>query len=128
MRQTFLLLIVAIVVVSLAVGAIYLVLRSLLDVYDDWQIGKEMKELEGESSDRREQRQHEHEERLQNGCDHQWEGSLVDFPPGACNRCGLEKELPNGSCDHVWKVDMQEQPIAVCEGCGKKYQRAATTI
>ena len=128
MRQTFLMLILAIIIVSMAVGAIYLVLRSLLDVYDDWQTGKEMKELSQESSDRRGQRQREHEERLQNGCDHQWEGSLVDFPPGACNRCGLEKELPSGSCDHVWKVDMQEQPIVVCESCGKKYQRAVTTI
>ena len=128
MRQTFLLLIVAIIIVSLAVGAIYLVLRSLLDVYDDWQTGKEMKELSEESSARREQRRREHEERLQNGCEHQWEGAMVDFPPGACNRCGLEKELPHGPCDHVWKVDMQEQPIVVCETCGKTYQRAVTTI
>ena len=43
MRQTFLLLILAIIAVSLAVGAIYLVLRSLLDVYNDWQTNKEMK-------------------------------------------------------------------------------------
>ena len=128
MRQTFLLLILGIIVLSLAVGAIYLVLRSLLDVYDEWQTKKEMKELSEESEERRQQRKREHEERLQNGCDHQWEGALVDFPPGACHRCGLEKELPRGPCDHVWKIEMQEQPVVVCEVCGKRYQRARTTI
>ena len=128
MRQTFLLLIIAIIVVSLLVAAIYMVLRSLLDVVEDWQTNRELKELKDEVSQQTQAQDREHEVRLQNDCEHQWEGSLVGFPPGACVRCGLEKVRPRGSCDHVWRVEMKEAPGAVCETCGKEYQRASTAI
>ncbi len=128
MRQTFLLLIIAIIVVSLLVGAIYMVLRSLLDVVEDWQTARELKELKTEVSEQQQAQDQEHEIRLQNDCEHQWEGSLVGFPPGVCVRCGLEKTRPRGACDHVWRVEMKEVPGAVCETCGKQYHRAPSAI
>ena len=128
MREKFLLLIVGIILASLAVGAVYLVLRSLFDVFVDWQTGKELKWLSKETSQLREEREREHQERLQNGCEHQWGGFLVGFPAEACCRCGLEKQRPTGPCDHVWRSQLEEVPAAVCETCGKQYQRPQSVI
>ena len=128
MREKFMMLIGGIVLVSLLVGAIYLVLRSFFDLFVNWQTGREMKELSEETSQRRAERKREHEERLQNDCDHQWGGFLVGFPAEACRRCGLGKERPAGPCDHVWRSNLEEIPTAVCEVCGKQYQRPRSAI
>ena len=128
MRQTFLLVIVGIILVSLVVGALYMVLRSILDVFDNWQTNRELKELQEETVERQQTEQREHAERLENGCDHQWGGSLVGFPPQACARCGLEKTRPRGACDHVWRVEMSEVPMAVCEICGAEFRRPSTVL
>ncbi len=101
--------------------AFYKVWEALAQVVNDWQLGRELNQLESESSARREQRVLANEKRLSNGCAHDFCSGAVGLPPGVCTKCGMEQVKPNGACDHVWRVKSGAVPSSSCEKCGKLY-------
>jgi ribosomal protein L32 len=111
--------------VLLALGicgwALYMLWDALVEVFNDWRLGRELNQLEAESVARRQQRRILNEQRLATGCTHDFLGGAVGLPPGVCAKCGLAEEKPSGACDHVWRVKPGPVPSSECEKCGKQY-------
>ena len=99
--------------------------RALYTLFDDWRLGKELDELRADSQSRRERLRLASDERLNTGCQHDFDADVFGFPPGVCSKCGQEKEKPAGSCDHVWRLVKGAIPSSQCEKCGKTH--SATT-
>lgn len=121
MRQYGILIILVVLVISMIAVAIYHFFRTVTGMFEDQRIRKELEELSQISQTQREEKLRKNEERLDNGCNHQWGAMIQSFPANACRKCGLEKENPAGSCDHVWRVEMVATPYGYCEKCEKRY-------
>ena len=112
--------------VGLLVWGLYMIWDALVQVYRDWRLGRELDQIQSESASRREQKRLQNEQRLANGCEHNFDGGVVGMPPGACSKCGIEKDKPTGGCDHRWRVKPGAVPNSVCEKCGKTYNPLET--
>ena len=99
---------------------LWLVLRSLFDVFSDWRLGKEVDVIEKEASQRRTQQMESNRERLNNGCEHEFELGPGAMPRRACRRCGKEATTPEDGCDHVWQRIPGSVPRSYCNSCGKE--------
>ena len=121
MKQIFFYVCGGVLAVLLAGWALYMVWDALLQVFNDWRLGRELNQLELESTARREQRRLANEKRLANNCEHDFQSGAVGLPPAVCTKCGLEREKPTGGCDHVWRVKPGAVPSSACEKCGKLY-------
>lgn len=124
MKQAFLLLVVGGLVLAVLGAAVYLFLRSIYSVFDDYRARRELKAFGREYAADKQARLEKESARLNTGCEHQWGGMLSGFPPNACRKCGMEKTLPFGNCDHVWKFQMSATPSSVCEKCKKVFSNA----
>lgn len=127
MRQYVLYAMAVIFPVSLMGWFFWLLGKSFVQIYKDWQLEKELIEIETQSAAHREERQRANARRLDNGCQHDFETVGMGFPPNACCRCGLEREKPRGACDHVWRSREGSTPTSHCERCGKVYSPIAET-
>ena len=109
---------------GVAVAAIgyflWLVLRSLFDMFSDWRLGKEVDEIEKEASQRRAEQMEANCERLNNGCEHDFELGPGATPRKVCRRCGKEATAPPDECDHVWHRMASSLPRSYCDRCGKE--------
>jgi hypothetical protein len=95
--------------------------KTLWEMFQDWQLRREIDEMQESAGQRQQQRAAANVARLNNGCAHDFETSAHGLPPLTCHKCGLEKERPPGTCDHVWRVQAGAVPRSVCEKCGRKY-------
>jgi hypothetical protein len=120
-RQFFLL---SVLILGALAGIIYFVWIVVTALYRDWDMGRDVPQIQAESQARREQRIAAAARRLANGCDHSFGEAFAGFPPEACYKCGLERERPSGPCDHVWKLVPDATPYSCCEKCGKRYVSA----
>lgn len=114
-------LLVSMVVVGLVGGVLWLFGSAIYSLWEEWATSREVKQIQHQSSARREQRRQESEQRLANGCEHSFLEGHGEFPPGVCTKCGLAKEKPSGPCDHVWRAQPGGVPRSSCEKCGKVY-------
>lgn len=96
--------------------------QALWSLWTDWHLHRELDQLAAESEARRTARLEANRKRLDNGCEHAFDGALGGFPPGVCHKCGLAQEKPTGMCDHVWRAGEGPIPHSVCEKCGKTYR------
>jgi hypothetical protein len=112
--------------VAIVGWGLYMIWESLVQLFRDWQLGRELNQLEADSAARREQRRLANEKRLGNNCDHEFHTGAVGLPAGVCSKCGLEQEKPTGGCDHVWRVKPGPVPSSACEKCGKTYHPLET--
>ena len=122
MRQLFFYILGGCLVVAAAGWGLYLIGQAIMQVVNDWKLGRELDELESQSASRRDQRKQSQLERLANGCEHDFSGGAIGLPPHVCRKCGLEKDKPAGLCDHVWQVKAGAVPSSECERCGKIYR------
>lgn len=118
MRQIFFF---SVVVVGIGGFVLYIGWVIAKQLYEDWQLGRGVKELQAESEQRRRQRDEKQATRLDNGCEHKFVQSFAGLPPDTCVRCGLERIRPSGPCDHVWKLSQESVPCSYCEKCGRRY-------
>ncbi|MBC8351334.1 MAG: hypothetical protein H8E66_05075 [Planctomycetes bacterium] len=95
--------------------------KTLLGMVSDRSLNKELDELVAHGDARRQARVETNEKRLDNGCEHEFDGALGGFPPEVCHKCGLASEKPNGPCDHVWRAGEGGAPHSACEKCGRSY-------
>jgi hypothetical protein len=86
---------------------------------------RDLRGLQAETEAMREQRRLEKQRRLDNGCEHDFESPVLGMPPGACSKCGIEKEKPAGQCDHLWKHEEGSISSSYCEKCGETYNAAS---
>lgn len=100
---------------------VWLVLRACWSVIADALENREMDQLANEYLARREVRRREEEQRLNNGCEHEYGHFLGALPDDVCGKCGLARERPLGPCDHVWRIVPGVIPESECELCHKKY-------
>lgn len=121
MRQYVLYAMAVIFPVSLTIWFVWLLGKSLLQMYDDWQLEKELVQLAAESEAHREQRRKQNAQRLDNGCEHEFDTVGYGLPAEACCKCGLEREKPQGPCDHIWRTVPGGAPSSRCERCGKRH-------
>ena len=124
MRQYFFYGIGALVLLVFVGWFLYAVGKALYTLFDDWRLGKELDELEAQVGSRREQRQLDNQERLDNGCEHDFDEHVIGFPPDVCSKCGLEREKPSDPCDHIWRLQKGAVPVSTCEKCGKTHNPA----
>ena len=122
MRQFFFL---SVLIVGIVATVIYFLWSIVANLYHNWSLGRGVHQLEAESRSRRQQREQEASDRLNNGCEHAFGTSFGGFPDNACPRCGLEATKPAGPCDHVWRLAHEPIPCSFCEKCGKRYVRPA---
>lgn len=122
-KQWFLLALIMLVPVGVLVALLYSFGKYLWTVITDRGLYKELDELEANADARREKRKLENEKRLDNGCDHTFDGA-IGFPPNVCPKCGVEEEKPAGLCDHVWRRGEGAAPFSYCEKCNKQYRPA----
>ena len=83
-----------------------------------------MDELQSGAEARRRQRLLENQQRLDSGCEHDFETHVSGLPPGTCRKCGVEREKPTAGCDHIWKPVKGAIPSSRCEKCGRTYSIA----
>ncbi|MGE0756546.1 MAG: hypothetical protein AB7F89_04710 [Pirellulaceae bacterium] len=121
MREFFFYALAGTLTVVLAGWALYMLGRALAQLLSDWRLGRELDELEADGAARREKRQQQLEQRLANGCEHDFASGAIGLPPEVCIKCGLEKNKPSGPCDHIWRVKSGAVPTSSCEICGKIY-------
>lgn len=119
MRQWFMIGIIGGGIVAAALYFCWMVLRAFYSIYTNWKLGHEMTELEGLAATRRQQREQENRERLDNGCQHVFEMSPGASPRRVCRRCGREAEKPAEDCDHVWRRIKGAVPRSFCDTCGQ---------
>jgi len=101
--------------------------KAIFSLFTDWRLGKELDELTQQSEARRDEKRRANEQRLDTGCDHDFESGAFGLPPNACRNCGLEKEKSTGPCDHVWRVEQGPVPRSTCEKCGRKYSEIVSS-
>ena len=106
---------------AIACGLLWSVGKAVLSLFKDWQLGRQLDELERDSAARRTRSQQAAEQRLANGCDHDFETGAHGLPENACRNCGLEKSKPSGLCDHQWRIEDGPVPRSSCQLCGKVY-------
>ena len=82
MRQNVMLAILGIVVIGAVVYFLWLVLKSLYNLFVDWRSRKQLDELAGVYIEKRRQKREEDAQRLDNGCEHDYEDMLRAFPEG----------------------------------------------
>jgi len=99
----------------------WLVLRSFYGMFAEWQSNRDLDDLEIQYQEIRQRRREKELQRLDNGCQHDYEDLLGAFPSGVCNRCGLSREKPTGQCDHVWRRVAGPIPGSRCEQCGETH-------
>jgi hypothetical protein len=90
-------------------------------MFQDWQLGREVSQLQSESNARQRRLEQASLVRLDNGCDHDFDTGAYGLPEGVCRKCGLAREKPTGPCDHVWRVKAGAVPGSVCDKCGKTH-------
>ena len=120
-KQSILVALLMLVPVVVLVALLWYVAKYLWTLVGDRKMYKELDELEAGADARREQKNLENEKRLDNGCDHTFDGA-IGFPPNVCPKCGLEKEKPTGMCDHTWRPGEGAAPFSYCEKCSKQYR------
>lgn len=121
MKYFFLITIVIFGVVS---GLAYFAWSVISSLYRDWELGRDVDQIERESIHRRRLREEAAKLRLDNGCDHQFDVVVIGLPPNTCHLCGIERERPVGNCDHIWRPALEPVPCSYCQQCGKKYTRS----
>ncbi len=99
--------------------------KALLGMFSDWRLHRELDELQADGEARRQAKTEANRKRLDNGCDHDFDGALGGFPQGVCHKCGLAKDKPTGTCDHVWRAVDGPIPNSTCEKCGRSYSAAS---
>jgi hypothetical protein len=121
MRQYFFIGVAVMIPLAILGWFIYALGRGFLSMYEDWKLGKDLDQLQAEAEGRREQKRLENEQRLANGCEHDFDSHIYGLPSGVCGKCGLEREKPTGACDHVWRLQQGAVPSSECEKCGRTY-------
>ena len=107
--------------IAIVLWFLYSVGKALFGIFQDWQLGKELDELQAQSADLSRQRAEASLARLSNGCDHDFETAAHSFPDGVCHKCGIAKERPSGACDHQWQEIPGPVPVSACAKCGKRH-------
>ena len=125
MRQFFF---VSVLIGGVLAGIIYFAWTIVSTLYRDWQMGKDVDEIQVASETRRQQRREEEARRLDNGCEHRFGEAFAGFPPDACHQCGLSRERPPGPCDHVWRQAQEAVPCSYCVHCAKRYVSPRVTM
>ena len=121
MRGTFFMWLgVGLVVLALAYFVI-IVIRALYQTIVDMVRQRELDRLADEYSEKRDQRQREQQQRLDSGCQHEFDDLGGALPPGVCKHCGLAREKPRGDCDHRWKKLPGIIPQSHCTLCGETF-------
>lgn len=121
MKEYFYYAIALTVPLALLAWFLYAVGRALYTLFDDWRLGRELDEIQAQSASRREQKRRENEQRLDTGCEHDFDAGVFGMPPDVCGKCGLEREKPAGACDHQWRLVPGPIPSSRCEKCGKSF-------
>ena len=110
----------------LALYFLWLVLKAFYSIIVDFQVNRDLDQLADELAAKRRERRERERQRLNNGCDHQFDDALGALPPNVCRKCGIERDPPSGDCDHRWKVQPGIVPESVCAKCGKVYSKIPT--
>ena len=121
MRQYFFWAMAIFIPTAIGCGLLWTVGKAVVSLFKDWRLGKELDQLERESAARRESKRQSREQRLANGCDHDFGAGAHGIPENACSKCGLERDKPAGLCDHVWRIEQGPVLRSACERCGKTY-------
>jgi len=124
-KQYFLYSVLFLLVFGIAGYFLFHLGKALWSLLADRRLHRELDQLAAESEARRTARAEANRKRLDNGCQHAFDGALGGFPPGVCHKCGLAQDKPSGTCDHVWRAGEGPIPHSVCEKCGKTYKPAA---
>lgn len=122
MRNIILLSILAGAGLALVGYFVWLVIRSLYEVYRSWRLGRELVALQAEVTDWRTRRASANQERLNTGCAHQFEHGLGSVSRRVCRRCGLEAESTSKVCDHRWRHLESPIPRSTCDACGQEIE------
>lgn len=102
-------------------GLLYLLGQGLWTLWGDRQLAREADDIRRDVNARKERRRQENEQRLANGCQHEFSSQSAGFPPDTCRKCGLTRERPAGDCDHVWRLGKGTIPHSKCEKCDRQY-------
>ena len=122
MRNIILLSILAGTGVALTGYFVWLVLRAVYQVYRDWRLGHELAALQSEVTDWRARRAHANRERLNTGCNYQFEDGPGSTFRRVCRHCGLEAERTSEVCDHHWRQLDSPIPRSSCDACGQEIE------
>ena len=122
MRNIILLSILAGAGVALIGYFVWLVIRALYEVYRNWRLGHELAALQSEVTDWRARRAHANRDRLNTGCDHQFEDGPGSTFRRVCRHCGLEAERTSEVCDHHWRQLDSPIPRSSCDACGQEIE------
>lgn len=98
--------------------------KGLWGMFMDRRLHRELDELAAHGAASRQSREATNRKRLDNGCEHDFDGALGGFPADVCHKCGLASKKPNGPCDHIWRVGEGSAPHSKCEKCGREYNPA----
>ena len=122
MRNIILLSILAGAGLALEGYFVWLVIRALYEVYGSWRLGLEIHALESEVADWKTRRAEANQERLDNGCDHQFQRGPGALSRRVCRLCGLEAERTSEVCDHLWRHIIGPIPRSACDICGQEIE------
>lgn len=125
MREKLFQWIFIVVIVGAVVYFLFVFSKSMLHWWQDWRTTKSLNEMASSFDDKRRADRQKAADRLNNGCDHDYDDLLNAFPADVCVKCGLAKLTPPGECDHVWRRVPGAIPGSACESCGKAHGAAA---
>lgn len=120
MRELFFLSIIVGSVLAACLYGGWLLLRALHEVYRNWQLGKELDELEAHTEQRGQQQKADNSVRLNNGCEHDFEIGPGALPRRICRKCGIEAVQSVDLCDHIWHRASDNDIVSYCDKCGKE--------
>jgi hypothetical protein len=121
MRAQFFLYLLLFLVGLVVAYFLFMVLRAVYVTIMEVKTGRELDRLADEFSERREEQLRESQQRLDNGCDHDFGDDGGALPPNVCRKCGLARQRPPGDCDHHWNRVAGIIPQSACSKCGERF-------
>ena len=115
-----------VVVIGAVLYALFVFIKSMYHWWQDARTTRSLNEMATSFDDKRRADRKAAADRLNNGCEHDYEDLLNAFLPDVCVKCGIAKKRPTGDCDHVWRRISGPIPGSQCEACGEKYGAAAS--
>ena len=121
MKQLFFFAMLLVLPATILIALLYSFGKYLFTLYEDRRELKELDAIQAETAARRERNREGNTQRLNNGCQHEFDTGFA-FPPGVCPKCGIANQKPLGECDHVWRRVESSAAASACVKCGKAYR------
>lgn len=110
----------------LAGYGVWVVLRAFYSIFADIRTNRELDALAEQLANKRREKRLLEQQRLSNGCQHEFDDSGTALPKDVCVKCGIAREIPNGPCDHRWQIQKGIIPESRCTRCGEHYSGVGT--